>query len=163
MALQVAEGAVVGDDLEAVAQRLEAAAGPVAAVGALSDQRRQQLGPLLAVEHVEPGEDLGLRRAGRLEEAGGEQVLFGPVDVDQLDRGGGRAAAAAVEAEPRDPLLGRWRGAAPGRRSTRRRGRAGRPARRSSASPAAARRRIIPPYSRASGSGEAISRMISCS
>ena len=32
MALQVAERAVVGDDLEAVAQRLEAAAGPVAAV-----------------------------------------------------------------------------------------------------------------------------------
>src|SRR5215204_4767217 len=34
VALQVAEGAVVGDDLEAVAQRLEAPAGAVAAVGA---------------------------------------------------------------------------------------------------------------------------------
>ena len=46
VALEVAEGAVVGDDLEAVAQRLEAAAGPVAAVGALADQRGEQLGPL---------------------------------------------------------------------------------------------------------------------
>ena len=38
MALQIAEGAVVGDDLEPVAQRLEAAAGPVPAVGALAHQ-----------------------------------------------------------------------------------------------------------------------------
>ena len=112
MALQVAEGAVVGDDLEAVAERLEAAAGTVAAVGALADQRRQQLRPLVAVEHVDPGEDLGLRGARGLEQAGGEQVLFGAVDVDQLDRRGGVAGVAAVEAEPRDPALGAARGAA---------------------------------------------------
>ena len=46
VALQVAEAAVVGDDLEPVAERLEAAAGPVAAVGALADQLPEQLGPL---------------------------------------------------------------------------------------------------------------------
>src|SRR5207248_10373585 len=38
VALEVPEGAVVGDDLEPVAQRLEAAAGPVAAVLARADQ-----------------------------------------------------------------------------------------------------------------------------
>ncbi len=106
MALQVAEGAVVGDDLEAVAQRLEAAAGAVAAVGALADDGGQQLRPLGPVEDVDAGEDLGLRRSRRLEQAGGEQVLFGAVDVDQLDRGGVLAAAAAVEPEARDPALG---------------------------------------------------------
>ncbi len=106
MALEVAEGAVVGDDLEAVAQRLEAAAGAVAAVGALAHQRRQQLRPLGAVEDVDAGEDLGLRCAGGLEQAGGEQVLFGAVDMDQLDRGGILTAAATVEAEAGDPALG---------------------------------------------------------
>ena len=44
MALQVAERAVVGDDLEAVAQRLEAAAGAVAAVRAVADEVAQQRG-----------------------------------------------------------------------------------------------------------------------
>ena len=43
---------------------------------------------------------------GRLEQAGGEQVLFAAVDVDQLDRGGVVAAVAAVEPEPGDPALG---------------------------------------------------------
>ena len=42
MALQVAEGAVVGDDLEAVAQRLEAAPRAVAAVAALADEIAEQ-------------------------------------------------------------------------------------------------------------------------
>ena len=107
VALQVAEGAVVGDDLEAVAQRLQAAARAVAAVGRSPDQSREQLGALVAVEHVEPGADLGLRRRRRLEQAGGEQVLLGAVDVDQLDRGRVVAGAAAVEPEPRDPALGR--------------------------------------------------------
>src|SRR4051794_29899014 len=43
VALEVAERAVVGDDLEAVADGLEAAPGPVPAVGALTDQVGQQL------------------------------------------------------------------------------------------------------------------------
>ena len=100
MALQVAEGAVVGDDLEAIAQRLEATAGAVAPVAPLAGQCAQQLGPLVAVEHVEPGEDLGLRGGRGLEQAGGEQILLGAVDVDQLDRWRVLAGASAVEAEP---------------------------------------------------------------
>ena len=162
VALQVAEGAVVGDDLEAVAERLEAPPGAVAAVGPLTDHRRQQLGPLGAVEDVDPGEDLGLRRTRRLEQAGGEQVLFAAVDVEQLDRGRAVALAAAVEAEPGDPALGALAAllqigdplSPPLGRSTRET-KLG-ITRCSSA-------RIMPPYSRASGSGEASSRMISCS
>src|SRR5207253_1805867 len=46
VALQVAEGAVVGDDLEAIAQRLESAPRPVAAVGAIADEGAEQLGAL---------------------------------------------------------------------------------------------------------------------
>ena len=111
MALQVAEGAVVGDDLEAVAQRLEAAAGAVAAVAPLADHRGQELGSLGAVEHVDPGEDLGLGRRRGLEQAGGEQVLFTAVDVDQLDRRGVVAGARA----------GRGPGARPSARCLRRR------------------------------------------
>ncbi len=42
VALQVAEGAVVGDDLKPVAKRLEAAPGPMAAVVALAHQLVQQ-------------------------------------------------------------------------------------------------------------------------
>ena len=47
VALEVAERAVVRHDLEAVAQRLEAAAGTVAAVPALARQVAQQRRPLL--------------------------------------------------------------------------------------------------------------------
>ena len=106
MALQVAEAAVVGDDLEAVAQRLEAAAGAVAAVAPLADQVGEQPRPLVGLEHVEPGADLGLRHLGGLEQAGREQVLLGAVDMDQLHRRG-VVGGAAVEAEAADPALGR--------------------------------------------------------
>ena len=44
--------------------------------------------------------------ARRLEQRGGEQVLFGAVDVEQLDRRGVVAVAAAVEPEAGDPALG---------------------------------------------------------
>ena len=47
VALEIAEGAVVGDDLEAVAQRLEAATGAVAAVFAPAYQLTQEAGPLV--------------------------------------------------------------------------------------------------------------------
>ena len=46
MALQVAERAVVRDDLEAVAQRLEPAPGAVAAVAPLADEVAEQRGAL---------------------------------------------------------------------------------------------------------------------
>jgi hypothetical protein len=50
MALEVAEGAVVGDDLEAVAERLEAPARPVTAIGAGADEIAEQLRSLLAIK-----------------------------------------------------------------------------------------------------------------
>ena len=65
VALQVAEGAVVGDDLEAVAERLEAAAGAVAAVVALADDGGEHLAALVRAEPVDPGADLRLRRPRR--------------------------------------------------------------------------------------------------
>ena len=82
VALQVAEAAVVGDDLEAVADRLPAAARAVAAVGALAGQLADQLGALERVEGVDPvaGSRASADR-GRLEQRGGEQVLLAAVDV----------------------------------------------------------------------------------
>ena len=53
MALEVAEGAVVGDDLEAVADRLEAAPGAVATVCALTDELAQEFAPLAFVEPLD--------------------------------------------------------------------------------------------------------------
>ena len=50
MALKVAEGAVVGNDLKAVADGLEAAAGAVAAVCAGTDEVGQHRRPLVAAE-----------------------------------------------------------------------------------------------------------------
>ena len=106
MALQVAEAAVVGDDLEPVADRLPAAPGAVAAVGPLAGQLGDRLALLVGRQGVQPLADLLLGGAGRLEQAGGEQVLLGAVDVDQLDRRR-VVGAAAVEPEPPDPALGR--------------------------------------------------------
>ena len=163
VALQIAEGAVVGDDLEAVAQRLEAAAGAVAPVGALAHQGRQQLGSLGAVEDVDAGEDLGLRRRWRPRTG---RRRAGPLRSR-------RRGPARPRGRPRRRRGGRGRGGRPSprsargaagsRRSTRRRARGARPARRSSASPAAARRGSSRRTARASGSGEDISRRISCS
>src|SRR5439155_19609909 len=50
VALQVAEGAIVGDDLEAVAESLEAAARSVAAVLARPEARAQEVGPRAGTE-----------------------------------------------------------------------------------------------------------------
>ena len=72
----------------------------MAAVGPLTDHRGEQLGPLVAIEHVEAGEHLGLGRRGRLEQAGGEQALFAAIDMDQLDRWARLSVAAPIEAEP---------------------------------------------------------------
>ena len=75
VALEVAEGAVVGDDLEAVAQRLPAAAGLVAPVGArageLGDQlralgaRRGARRPRAAPPRPRRSPRTGTRRSGR--------------------------------------------------------------------------------------------------
>ena len=123
MALEVAEAAVVGDDLEPVAHRLPAAAGAVAAVSALAGQLADQLGALQRIEGLDPVADLGLRGARRLEQRGREQVLLAALDADQLDRG--RVALGRGGPAPAAPPRARWpAGARAGRRSTRRRDRA---------------------------------------
>ena len=138
VALEVAEAAVVGDDLEPVAHRLPAAAGAVAAVSPLAGQLADQLGALQRVEGLDPVADLGLRGARRLEQRGREQVLLAALDADQLDRG--RVARGGGGPAPAAPPRARWpAGARAGRRSTRRRDRAARCARRSSGSPWRAR------------------------
>jgi len=76
VALQVTEGAVVGDDLEAVAERLEATSRAVATVVPPADQRGEQLAALVLVECLDPGADLRLGDGGGLEQRGGEQVDF---------------------------------------------------------------------------------------
>ena len=60
--LQIAERAVVGDDLEAVAERLEAAAGAVAPVLALADELAEERGALLGREAGNCSERLLLAR-----------------------------------------------------------------------------------------------------
>ena len=64
MALQVAEAAVVGHDLEAVAQGLEAAARAVAAVAPLAHQLGQHRGALVRRQRPHRRARLVLR-AGR--------------------------------------------------------------------------------------------------
>jgi hypothetical protein len=107
VALEVAERAVVGDDLEAVAQRLEAAARPVAAVDALADEVAQHASALVAVERGDRGERLLLRRPGGLEQQRGQQPVLVAVDVQQPHGRPVLGIVAAVEAEPRDPALRR--------------------------------------------------------
>ena len=70
MTLEIAEGAVVGDDLEAVAERLEAAAGAVTPVLAGADELAQQRGLLGRAESAPAFGST--RRAG-------EQLLPGAV------------------------------------------------------------------------------------
>ena len=162
VALQVAEAAVVGDDLEPVADRLPAAARAVAAVAALAGELADQLRALDRVQGARSGCGSRPPRRRPTRTARREQVVLGAVDVDELDRGrvvaarGGRGRGGRRRA--RSP-----RAARAGARSSRRRGRAGRRGRRSSGSPAAARPSIISPKARASGSGEAASRSSSCS
>ena len=110
VALQVAEGAVVGDDLEAVAQRLEAAAGAVAAVGAARrPSPPSSCRPLVAVEHVEAGEDLGLRRRPPTRTG---RRRAGPLRCR-------RRGSARPRARPRRRRGGRGRAARPSPRSPR--------------------------------------------
>ena len=107
MALQVAEGAVVRHDLEAVAQRLEAAPRPVAAVGALADEVGQQGAALGVGQRGDGGARALLARPGRLEQQRGEQLLLVAVDVGQRDRRPRLGRVGVLEPEPRRPALAR--------------------------------------------------------
>src|SRR5882757_3156510 len=97
MPLQVAECAVVGDDLEAVAHSLEAAARAMAAVLPVADQLAQELRPLTGAERRDGTQCLGLARRRRLEEKRGEQLLFSAVHAQQANR---RRCGRFARAEP---------------------------------------------------------------
>src|SRR6266851_6677745 len=86
VALEVAEGAVVGDDLEPVAERLEASAGPVTAVLSLPDELANELAALLWRERGDRTQCIRLARRRRLVEQRREQLLLGPVRAQQANR-----------------------------------------------------------------------------
>ena len=101
MALEVTERAVVRDDLEAVAQRLEAAAGAVAAVRARADEVGEQRAALVGAEGAEADARLLLADAGRLEQQRGEQGVLVAVDVQQADGGAELVAGVGAPSRPR--------------------------------------------------------------
>ena len=105
VALEVAEGAVVGDDLEAVAHRLEAAARAVAAIRALTDEVGEHRRAVLVRQRVHGGQRPVLGHAGGLEQQRGEQLVLVAVHVDEPDRGVRLGLLVAVQAEPLDPPL----------------------------------------------------------
>ena len=109
MALDVAECAVVGDHLEAVAQRLEAAAGPMAAVLALAHQLGDQGGALVRRQHPYGGQRLLLRDAAGLEEQRGKQLFLGALGREQPHRGRDALLPRPVEPEALGDPLGRCR------------------------------------------------------
>ena len=87
MALQVAERAVVGQDVEAVAGPLEPAAGLVAPVGPIALVGLEDRHPLVDGHGLHPLLDLGLGQVGERVEAAGDQLDLGVgVEVDQLHR-----------------------------------------------------------------------------
>ncbi|MFM9078424.1 MAG: FAD-dependent thymidylate synthase, partial [Solirubrobacterales bacterium] len=71
-------------------------------------QRPEQVLPLRCVECLDPGPRLGFGDPGSLEQAGGEDLVLGPPDFDQLDRGSGIAVFGPIEPQSRHPLLGRF-------------------------------------------------------
>src|SRR3954470_22953869 len=111
MALEIAERAVVRDDLEPVAQGFEAAARAVAAVRAVADEGGQELRAPRAVQTRDRGSRGLLARARGLEQQRGEQALLVAFDLEQANRRALVGVRVAIEAEPGDPALGR--GAAP--------------------------------------------------
>src|SRR3954470_13393071 len=111
MALEIAERAVVRDDLEPVAQGFEAAARAVAAVRAVADEVGQELGAPAAVQTRDPGSRRLLARARGLEQQCGEQALLVAFDLEQAHRRALVGVRVAIEAEPGGPA--RCRGAAP--------------------------------------------------
>src|SRR5215210_3855243 len=108
MALQVAEGAVVGYDLEAVGDRLEAAPGAVAAVAPLPAELGSQVGALVGRKRTYCPVHLVLRARRGLEQERGEQVLLTSPDGEQAHSGrGGLGGSHAIEPEARRRAVGR--------------------------------------------------------
>src|SRR6476469_6648932 len=102
MALEIAESAVVGDDLEAVGQRLEAASGPVAPALALGNQVTDERRALRRRQTGDRRERLLLAGSGGLVQERGEQLLLAAVRPEQTHRrGSGLVASGPVEPEPR--------------------------------------------------------------
>src|SRR5579884_4349480 len=77
--LQVAEGAVVGDDLEAVGERLEAAPRPMPPVLARADEIPDECGTLLRGQPRDRRQRLLLAPGRRLVHERREQLLLGAV------------------------------------------------------------------------------------
>ena len=118
MALEVAEGAVVRDDLlEAVAERLKAATGAggagstIPTIAPSSSARSLRSRTSILARH-----SVSARLAASSRQ-GGEEILFATVDADQSTEG----RSAAVEPEPRHPTLGVLTAVSRSRNSTRRR------------------------------------------
>src|SRR5205807_3643104 len=86
MALQVAEGSVVRDDLEAVADGLEAAARLVAAVFAPADELGEERCPLAAGHRRHGHAQILLGQVTCLVEACRDEVLLGPSRIEQRHR-----------------------------------------------------------------------------
>src|SRR5947199_257431 len=76
VALEIAEGAVVANHLEAVAQRLEATPRPVAPVLALSHEFAQQRGALVRGQYPHRASHLVLGHSGGLEQKRRQQVVL---------------------------------------------------------------------------------------
>ncbi len=148
MALQVPEGAVVGDHVEPVVGAFERPAGTMATVGPLPHVGPQQRPFLLGTELADPGEHLVLGPVGeRCADGGDHLVLAVGVEVDQGDRGTAGGAADRVlggRHQVGEELFDQPPGLAPGwragTRTRHRRGPAGRPAGGRRGSPCAALR-----------------------
>src|ERR1700733_380268 len=87
VALQIAESTVVGDDLEAVAKRLEAAPGAVAPVRPIAGEIGQQRGARVGVERPDGLVDPLLAARPRLEQQRGEQIVLVALGAQKGDRG----------------------------------------------------------------------------
>src|ERR671923_109483 len=108
VALEVPEGAVVRNHLEAVAERLEAPAGAVSAVVALADQLAQHRGALVRRQVADRCAGLVLRAGGGFEQQRGQQLLLAPLHREQPHRRtGALVATGAVESKASRPALGR--------------------------------------------------------
>ena len=161
MALEVAEAAVVGDDLEPVAHRLPAAPGRWRRL-----RRSPASSPISSARSIGSSAPIRARisvlgDARRLEERRGEQVLLVAVDVDELDRGMSSPARRSRPSRATARSVASRRSRRCSIQSPPRSGRSTRATklgitRSSSAS-------IISPQARASGSGEAARRSSSCS
>ena len=104
--LKIAKRAVVGDDLEPVRQRLEAAARTMAAVLAVADELAHELRALLGRERGDRAQRRFLTGRRRFVEQRGEQFLFRAVCAQQTYRWRGRGGRLLLEAEARRHRVG---------------------------------------------------------